>query len=220
MHKQPVSLTERRSFLTRFHAGAAAIAAMALGGRAAAQVKSQAAAKWEPARHDQDNWMDELPGKHRFVFDTVGNASLGDAILFAGNYIVANRNDYGLQNGDLAIIVIIRHRSTSFGFNDAMWAKYGMQLASFAEVGNAPKTNPHNTGGLSLDSLSKQGARYAVCSMATRRIAGSIAQATGGNADAVNAELVANLVPNARMVPAGIVAVNRAQERGYSLVTA
>ena len=33
-------------------------------------------------------------------------------------------------------------------------------------------------------------------------------------------ELVANIVSNARMVPAGIVAVNRAQERGYTLVTA
>ena len=31
--------------------------------------------------------------------------------------------------------------------------------------------------------------------------------------------MVANLVPNARLVPAGIVAVNRAQERGYALVS-
>jgi len=30
---------------------------------------------------------------------------------------------------------------------------------------------------------------------------------------------VANLVPNARIVPAGIVAVNRAQERGYSFAS-
>jgi len=29
---------------------------------------------------------------------------------------------------------------------------------------------------------------------------------------------VANLVGNAHMVPAGIIAVNRAQERGYSFV--
>ena len=31
--------------------------------------------------------------------------------------------------------------------------------------------------------------------------------------------MVANLVPNARLVPAGIVEVNRAQERGYALVS-
>ena len=47
-----------------------------------------------------------------------------------------------------------------------------------------------------------------------------IARAVGGNAEAVNKELIANLVSNARMVPAGIVAVNRAQERGYSFVSA
>ena len=36
--------------------------------------------------------------------------------------------------------------------------------------------------------------------------------------DAIFKELTENLVPNGRMVPAGIVAVNRAQERGYSFV--
>lgn len=220
MKTNNLTSTERRSFLTRLNAGAAAIAAVALSGRAAAQVKSPAPAKWEPARHDQDNWMDEVPGKHRLVFDTVSNESLANAILFGTNFMTANRNDYGLQNSDLAIIIIIRHRSTAFGFSDAMWAKYGAQIASFSGVEATPKTNPHNAGGLSLDSLSKAGVKYAVCAMATRRIAGSIAQATGGNADTINAELVANLVAGARMAPAGIVAVNRAQERGYTLVTA
>jgi intracellular sulfur oxidation DsrE/DsrF family protein len=47
-----------------------------------------------------------------------------------------------------------------------------------------------------------------------------IAQATGGQADSIFKELAANLVPNARIVPAGIVAVNRAQERGYTFVYA
>jgi intracellular sulfur oxidation DsrE/DsrF family protein len=55
----------------------------------------------------------------------------------------------------------------------------------------------------------------AVCQMATRRIAGTIAQSTSA-ANAVYTELTANLVGNAHMVPAGILAVNRAQERGYS----
>ena len=46
--------------------------------------------------------------------------------------------------------------------------------------------------------------------------AGALADSTKGNADAVYRELVANLIPNSHMVPAGIVAVNRAQERGYT----
>jgi intracellular sulfur oxidation DsrE/DsrF family protein len=51
-------------------------------------------------------------------------------------------------------------------------------------------------------------------------MAGAIAQAISGSADAVYNEIVANLVGNAHMVPAGIVAVNRAQERGYAFATA
>jgi hypothetical protein len=56
--------------------------------------------------------------------------------------------------------------------------------------------------------------------MATRFFAGQLAQATGGNADAVYTEIAVNLVGNAHLVAAGIVAVNRAQERGYTLATA
>jgi hypothetical protein len=52
--------------------------------------------------------------------------------------------------------------------------------------------------------------------MATTFFAGTLARATGGSAEAVHAELVANRIGNAHMVSAGIVAVNRAQERGYS----
>jgi intracellular sulfur oxidation DsrE/DsrF family protein len=192
-----------------------------MGSVTKAQVKSAPAARWEPARHDKDNWMDELPGKHRLVIDTKSLDGFRDALLFASNFMLANRNDYGLQNQDLAVIVVARHISTACGYNDDMWAKYGASLAgqappAGAQAKEAPKANPNAAA---LASLSNQGVQFAVCSMATRRLAGVIARAVGGNADAVNSELIANLVGNARMVPAGIVAVNRAQERGYSLVS-
>jgi hypothetical protein len=56
--------------------------------------------------------------------------------------------------------------------------------------------------------------------MATRFMAGALAGATGGNADAIYNELAGSVPANAHMVPAGIVAVNRAQERGYSVAHA
>ena len=40
---------------------------------------------------------------------------------------------------------------------------------------------------------------------------------SGGSADEIYKELTSNLIPNAHMVPAGVVAINRSQERGYSL---
>ena len=198
------------------------MAALAVGGVARAQVKSAPAARWEPARHDKDDWMDEIPGKHRLVFDTTSLEGFRNALLYASNFMLANRNDYGLQNQDMAIIVVARHISTAYGYNDAMWAKYGATLAGPAPSGDAPAKEPpkaNPTAG-SLVSLVNQGVQFAVCSMATRRLAGMIARASGGTADAVNTELAANLVGNGRLVSAGIVAVSRAQERGYSLVSA
>jgi len=233
MGTQSPSSPERRSFLTRVNRGLVSLAAMAAGGVAMAQQKSPASARWEPARHEKDDWFDQLPGKHRLVFDTTAYDRLADAILFANNFIRVNRADYGLQNSDLAVVIVVRHRSTPFGYNDAMWAKYGAPIAARAKVEDpktklAPKINIFNSAdfgeqlgnrGTTLDSLFKLGLQLAVCATSTRGYATSIAQAVGGNADTIFNELTTNLVSNSRMVPAGIVAVNRAQERGYSLVS-
>jgi intracellular sulfur oxidation DsrE/DsrF family protein len=56
--------------------------------------------------------------------------------------------------------------------------------------------------------------------MATRFLTGQVAQAVKGDAEALYKEVSANLIPNSHMVAAGVVAVNRAQEYGYTLLTA
>ncbi|HVB86324.1 MAG TPA: hypothetical protein VNK23_06620 [Candidatus Dormibacteraeota bacterium] len=71
-----------------------------------------------------------------------------------------------------------------------------------------------------MSGLIKKGAHFALCQMSALSVCGVIARATGGSTDAVYKQFAANLIPNARIVPAGIVAVNRAQERGYSYVYA
>jgi intracellular sulfur oxidation DsrE/DsrF family protein len=234
MSKQSPSSSERRSFLTYLNAGVASLAAMAVGGVAMAQTKPAATTRWEPARHDKDDWFDKLPVKHRLVFDTTSPDGIGEALRFANNFMRTNRTDYGLQDSDLAVIIVARHRSTPFAYSDAMWAKYGTLLAEpsgFTDPKSktAPKINVYNSGdygnslangGTTLDSLFKQGVQMAVCSTATRNLARTIAEANGVNADAIFTELTSNLMSNSRMVPAGIVAVSRAQERGYSLVKA
>ena len=234
MSKQSPSSSERRSFLTYLNAGIASLAAMAAGGAAMAQEKPAATTRWEPARHDKDDWFDKMPGKHRLIFDTTNPDGIGEALRFANNFMRVNRTDYGLQDSDLAVVIVARHRSTPFAYSDAMWAKYGPLLAGpsgFTDPKSkaAPKINVYNSadygnslqnGGTTLDSLLKQGVQMAVCSSATRNLARSIAEANGVNADAIFTELTSNLMSNSRMVPAGIVAVSRAQERGYSLVKA
>jgi intracellular sulfur oxidation DsrE/DsrF family protein len=226
------SSSDRRSFLTRLNTGLASFAAMT--GVAMAQKKSTDGASWQPARHEKDDWLDELPGKHRVLFDTTNPAEFGAALAFAGNYIHVNRRDYGIEPSDLAVLIVARHNSAAFGLNDAMWAKYGFALGARTGMDDPktklpPKTNIFNVSGYgelltnrgtTLDSLLKQGVQLALCALSTRGNAGVIAQATGGNIDAIFSEITANMMSNARLVPAGIVAVNRAQERGYSLMSA
>lgn len=234
MSRQSPASPERRSFLTYLRAGATSVGALAVGRVAMAQEKPVATTHWEPARHAKDDWL-ERPAKHRMVFDTTTPDGFGEALAFAANYIRVNKSEYGVDGNDLAIVIVVRHRSTPFGYNDAIWAKYGKPMAAQSKFEDpkdksGPKANVYSTGdygdllpnrGVTLDSLSKQGVQFGVCSVATRGYAAAIAQAVGGNADTINSELIANLaVSNARMVPAGIVAVNRAQEHGYSLVRA
>jgi len=198
-------------------ATAAGLTALA-GGSAAAQSPGQA--EWHPRRHAEDDWLDLIPGVHRFVFDTTSPEGFAEALSFTTNYFTANRNGYGLQDADLAVVIVARHSSTAFAYADGMWAKHGTLLAQrtgFLDptTKQPPTVNVHRTR---LEGLIKRGVHLAVCQMATRNHAGIIGKAGGTDTDTVYKELVANLVGNAHMVPAGIVAVNRAQERGYSFV--
>ena len=217
------SALARRSFLTQVGTGATilgAAAAVCIAPEAAAQ--SAAEPRWQPARHTQDDWLDQLPGKHRLVFDTTTPDGANWAATFATNFYTANGTGYNLQDSDLAVVIVVRHNSTSFAYSDAIWAKYGAtisNLTSFVDptTKGIPKVNAYYR---QLDGLVKRGLHLAVCQMATRRYAGAIAQAAGSTSDEIYNEIVANLLPNAHMVPAGIVALSRAQERGYTLAHA
>jgi intracellular sulfur oxidation DsrE/DsrF family protein len=221
----------RRSLLTGLGSGAAAVgAAFATGEATLAAQSAPAAASWQAVRHPEDDWFDQPAAKHRIFFDTTTSDGFGEAIAFANNTFTGNRNGYGLTDADIAIVICARHRSTVFAYDAAMWAKYG---AAFAERNkfNDPKTGQPPTvnvfqaegygsvltsNGIRLDALLRRGVRLAVCTLSTRANAGLIAQKTGRPVDEIFNELAAHLVPNARLVPAGIVAVNRAQERGYT----
>jgi intracellular sulfur oxidation DsrE/DsrF family protein len=221
----------RRSFLSKLGAGASVFGAVFGGGVApAAAAPGGRAGAWEPARHREDDWFDQTPAQHRFFFDTTTAAGLGAALLFANNYFAANKSGYGLIDTDLAVIVCVRHKSTPFAYDDAMWAKYAAPLSERSGFVD-PRTQAPATlnvyrsadygasvpnNGITIDSLLKRGVRLAVCDTSTRGYAGVIAAHTGAKVDDIYKELTGHLVPNAHMVPAGIVAVNRAQERGYS----
>ncbi len=219
----------RRLFLARLGAGTGVVGASVIGS-SAAEAQGAADAPWRPARHTQDDWYDKIPGVHRFLFDSSTGESMGWALQFASNYFAANQDAYGLKESDLAVIIVARHKATSFAYNDAIWAKYGKQLSEQAEFTDPktkepPKINVYGPAGETaqagkMDALIKKGVQFAVCSMSTRGIAGRIAKANGLETDSVIKEITSNLIGNSHMVPAGILAVNRAQERGYSFIYA
>jgi intracellular sulfur oxidation DsrE/DsrF family protein len=194
------------------------------------QAEAQTASAWHPARHSQDDWLDQNNAKHRLVFDTTTPAGLSEALFFGPNFLAINNSEYGIPNSELAVVVIVRYQSVAFGYNDSIWAKYSAPIAARTKYQD-PKTkspaklNVYNSQAYSdvlmnppIDSVTKLGVQLAVCNLATRNMSIAIAKAVDGVADTIYKELASNLVHGARLVPAGIVAVNRAQERGYTLV--
>jgi len=222
-------MTARRSFLARFGAAAAAFG---LGSSdAGAQPPSPAppapaaplpGTRWQPAREPKDDWFDQIPGKHRLFFDAVSAEGVAAAIRFADNFFTANKDGYGLEPSDVAIVICLRHRATQFAFTDAIWAKHGAALSESdkfidPKTSQAPIVNVYRAG---LESHVKRGVHFAVCNLATHRLANFIARKSDANADAIYKELTTNALGNAHFVAAGILAVNRAQERGYAVAYA
>jgi hypothetical protein len=220
----------RRSVMSGL--GIAAVG-VALGSKPLSAQGAGGGGRFQPARHQQDVWLDAVAGKHRIFIDASTPRGAGEAILYSNNLYEANKAGYSLAEPDIVVVACMRHFATPFAYNDAMWKKYGSVMSTMIEFTDpktkgAPSTNLLNSGaygmalpnlGSTIDSVVKRGTRFAVCDMATHFFAGQIAMATKANADAVYKELVANLIPNSHMVAAGVVAVNRAQEYGYSLLS-
>jgi intracellular sulfur oxidation DsrE/DsrF family protein len=217
--------------MARLGAGIAAFTgASAMAAHSAAAMPS-ASGPWEPVRHPQDDWFDQLPGKHRFFFDAASPTGAGEALQFSSNFLYASKIGYQLGDDDNAVVICLRHWATCFAFSDAIWAKYGAMFTERSKfvdpkTNAAPVINVYLTKGYGMllsnrdntfqDAISHK-IHFAVCDMATHALAGQVAGKMGLKSDDVYAELKAAAHLNSHFVPAGIVAVNRAQERGYAI---
>jgi intracellular sulfur oxidation DsrE/DsrF family protein len=209
----------RRAFLFSVSTAAAAAGLGASTTYAQALAPAAPDPHWQPARHAQDDWLDQIPGKHRFFFDATTVKGVDESTMFASNYFGASKGAYGLQDADLAVVVGVRHHATPFAFTDAMWAKYGLAWGERLEF-NDPKTKKPpvvNVYMSDLAGLIKHGVQFAVCDMATHAYASMAARRISGDFEEIYKELRANSIDNCHFVAAGIVGVNRAQERGYSI---
>lgn len=213
----------RRSFLARLGAllGGSTLGGAVLGAQTPARTDG-------PLVHPEDAWLDTLPRGHRMVFDAFTLPGAVNAGRYCGNWLYSNGIGYGLKPEQLGAVIVLRSMATIYAFTDAMWAKYpvfGQQSKlSDAATGKAYDFNPFlraptsgsPTQGVQWPQLASQGVHFAVCNGTTTMLAGMIAGSDAKAAETVRLELASNMVPNGHLMATGIVALGRAQEKGFT----
>jgi hypothetical protein len=230
----PMRRTDRRTFLERMTAGALALTAAGLAPRTlgAAGTAPTAPPVTPAMHHDQrawdESWLDRIHGKHRQFFDAT-SPNDGFSLGFAANFLNQYNEAYHIPDTDLTAIVGIRHFATPLAFNDAIWKKY--KFGEFFKV-NDPKTKSPATRNIFLDEegvmipgssipkLQQRGVMLTMCNVALTVLSGMAAQAAGVPKDGAAEEWTAGLVPGVFLVPVGVIAVNRAQEKGCTYCAA
>jgi intracellular sulfur oxidation DsrE/DsrF family protein len=202
-------MTDRRALI----AGLGAAAAAGALGTSGAEAQTAPGASFMPTIHPQDDWMSAMKGQHRIIVDVTSPAGVPDAIRFTNNLLEGHKNGWGVEESEVAVIVCVRHQATAYGYNDALWAKYGKTMDP--SVSPTPTANPYNAGERGqLAALAKRGVQFMVCGTASRGLATRIV-GPNGDVAAMLTEMGANLIPSARIVPSGVVAVVHAQERKF-----
>lgn len=220
--------TSRRQFIERMTTSAIAIG---VGSAALPGEASASEASWKP----DESWLDGIKGNHAQIFD-MGQPQGGLGLNKVANYLDTYKSAYDLAPPKVVAIVGLWGTTTPLGFNDAMWAKYnfGTLTNTLTRGAKTPVTrNPFvatapgtQTMGLegsidvpasaTMSALQQRGARFILCNNAfnfwVRRLS---AEGAGAVAD-IRSEMEKNMVAGVTIVPAMVVAMNRAQEMGAS----
>jgi intracellular sulfur oxidation DsrE/DsrF family protein len=206
-------------------------------------VTVRAAGTAEQAGAD-DSWIKEVPGTHRCFFDFPTHLN-GWGLAHINNYLTSYTAAYKVppeQVGAVGTFYGIGPASSiALGFNDAMWAKYGLGeylglkdasgkpyvrnvlhrptaadghlLAQGANVPNmAPLGGAITAAG--IESLQKRGTKFLMCGNALGAWTMELQTRGKGTAAEIGQELRANLLPGVTIVPAMVVAIEQAQAAG------
>jgi intracellular sulfur oxidation DsrE/DsrF family protein len=205
----------RRGFIGR---AAAAIAALTAGIPQTARGETLSIGMADDSAHDA--WMRPLKGKHRQLFHALD--ANDRAMLMASNYLDAYEHEFGAKPGEVNAIIGVHASALNIGFTDAAWAKYG--VGKSANVMDATTKEPairniFATGGdLAVDTLQKRGVVFLMCNTALRLRSRALAKERGEPYEVVYKDLEASRLPGTILVPALVVAINRAQEKGFTYV--
>ena len=223
-------MTQRREFL-----GTLALSGVALAVGACATTTTAAqtpAAVPPPATKDgpwDGTWLEQLTAKHRQIFDVSSYAD-GGALFYAKNYFNAHRDAYGTTFPDVQAVLGIHGDAYPVVFTDPIWAKYqfGRRIkAKDPRTGKPAVRNifwqPREGEWMyeySVNALQGRGAKFILCNNVLRFVTRTLAGETGATYEATRTELLGGLLPNVTVVPAMVVALGLAQERGCAYVYA
>jgi len=179
---------------------------------------------------DPDEWFKQIKGKHRIVFDV---PQANEIFPFAWPRIfLATNAATGTGEKDCSVVVVLRHTAIPYAMEDRLWAKY-----NFGEVFkiNDPKTKKPSTRNpfwkpnqgdfkvpglgpvpIGINELQDSGVLFCACNMAVIVYSAAIAEAMKLDAEEVKKDWLSGMLPGIQVMPAGIWAINRAQEKGCS----
>jgi intracellular sulfur oxidation DsrE/DsrF family protein len=225
--------TPRRNFLGQL-AGAAAVAALSMAG-------SRAAAAGQPA---PDDWIQEVKGRHRCLFDFPQHKNgmpLLHILNYLNTYTAAYKTTAGQVGAVGTFYGVGGQSSIPLAFNDVIWSKYRLGAytglkdadgtAYTRNVFNRPTTRDLHLLMQAIDSpmipaladaipmlgienLQKMGTTFVLCANALGIWCLELEARGKGKAQDIGEELRANLLPGVTIVPAMVIAIDKAQEAG------
>lgn len=189
-----------------------------------------------PSEFDSALMMQKLTvnAEHKQVFQsTVPLLVGGSASLYMHMQNSMNAYQFSLGLGSLATLGVLLGPSIVYGLNDSMWKKYGLgsgvvgqalglaptNVYYYATSKLDPSANPDDPSGMyqdwSAQAVLKRGGQFFVCHNAMSAVAMVVAAKVKSDTKTVLADWEKNVLPGFQMIPAGVAAVQQAQENGW-----
>jgi len=230
--KNLTNKTNRRGFLGSLATGAAAIAIPTI----ASPLSLHAGENFNPGNStdDPEEIFKKLNGKHKVVFDATRPHELMP-FVWPKVFLMTNEMT-GTPEKDNSVVVVLRHDAIPYAFEDRLWAKYKFgemfkaddPATKTAAVRNPfwqPKPGTFNLPGfgivpIGINELQASGVIFVVCNAAMTLYSAIAAKNMGKDAAEVKKEWEAGLLPGVKVVPSGVWALGRAQEKGCAYIFA
>jgi intracellular sulfur oxidation DsrE/DsrF family protein len=173
---------------------------------------------------DAEDWFKKIKGKHRIIYDAP-EPHEGFPIIWSWVFYQTN-NQTGSTDSNLTAVVVLRHNGIPIAMEDRLWEKY--------KFGEVFKINDNNTKAPALRNpffepqgadfplpvidgvkkLQARGALFCVCDLALTVYSEFVAQSLNQKQEDVKKDWISGLLPGVQVVPSGVWAVGRAQEKG------